>query len=73
MKETGPSCEWPGIIPGLSTERSGLEVHPIANAFPLMEGEEFRDLVREPLLLERRHHAGPTLHTGCQTESTGGP
>ena len=36
MNETGPCCEWSGIIPGLSTERSSLEVHPIANAFPQM-------------------------------------
>jgi hypothetical protein len=73
MKETGPRCQWPGIIPGLSFEWSGLEFHPIANTFPLMEGEESRELVREPLLLKRRHHAGLTLHTGCRTEATGGP
>ena len=36
-----------------------------------MKGEEFRELVREPLLLKRRHHAGSTLHTGCRIESTG--
>jgi hypothetical protein len=60
MRETGPSCEWPEVIPGPTIERSGLEFHPIANAYPLMEGEEFRELVREPLLLKRRHHAGST-------------
>jgi hypothetical protein len=70
MKEAGPCCEWPGVIPGPSFEWSGLVFHPIANAFPLMEGEEFRELVREPLLLKRRHHAGSTLHTGCRLEST---
>ena len=36
MKETGPYCEWPGVIPGPTIERSGLEFHPIANAFPMM-------------------------------------
>jgi hypothetical protein len=71
MKETGPCCEWPGVISGPTIERSRLEFHPIANAFPLMEGEEIRELVREPLLLKRRHHAGSTLLTGCQAESTG--
>jgi hypothetical protein len=41
MKETGPSCEWPGFTPGLRFERGGSEFHPIVNAFPLMGSEEF--------------------------------
>jgi len=46
MKETGPSCEWPGVSPGPRFEKSGSEFHPIANAFPLMEDEEFEELWR---------------------------
>jgi hypothetical protein len=36
MKEAGPCCEWPGVTPDPTIERSGLEFHPIANAFPMM-------------------------------------
>jgi ParB-like chromosome segregation protein Spo0J len=57
-----------------------LEFHPIADAFPLMEGEEFKDLVRDiaehgqqqPILthngriLDGRNHYRACLEAGVE-------
>jgi hypothetical protein len=37
----------PGYSPGLFFEGSALEFHPVANVFPLMEGDELKELVED--------------------------
>lgn len=37
----------PGDYPGFSYERRELEFHPIANVFPLLEGDEFKELCKD--------------------------
>jgi hypothetical protein len=38
MKETGPSCEWPGISSGLRFESSGIGVEVLVEAFAAKNG-----------------------------------
>lgn len=51
--------EWPGPLrPGHSLERRELQFHEIANVFPLLEGEEFRELCED---IEKNGQQQPIL------------